>query len=349
MGEEVDKVKEITESQAQPVENVSKEPTLQDKIDKATDDFISALEDANKPDEKAEEAERQSDKATTDYLSWIDNVIKTVDEKRREAETLNAEQQVADKRIQQFAGIANAAAALINLAGTTKGASPASWTSPTNEFAARAQAAVRHREQVLDKLNNQLLTLQDQRGKVNQAYAASVAKRESTRAAQEAKTKADLAKYKYQSEISKIEAQNKIDVANINAQARQASIDAQNQRNDANLAYKYYKAGQDAAYKDAEAARKKAESDRNASRYGYDPSTGLWYDPETETWSRVRGGPKVSTKPSAADSPYWMGSRNDGAPTNYVEMPQSAEPAQTSAPTQKTEPKKSTQSIFDEL
>ena len=127
MGEEVDKVKEITESQTQPAENVSKEPTLQDKIDKATDDFISALEDANKPDEKAVEAEEQSDKATTDYLSWIDGVIKTVDAKRREAEALNAEQQVADKRIQQFAGIANAAAALINLAGTTKDADDQSY------------------------------------------------------------------------------------------------------------------------------------------------------------------------------------------------------------------------------
>lgn len=183
----------------------------------------------------------------------IDDYIATMEQSRKDA--LNrANTQVEDTRKASiFSGAAEAASALINLIGTTAGASNQQWQSPQGQLQSRLYEAIKQRESSIDNYNQLMGTLRQKRAALDANHTLTLAKYDKDKKTQElaerrleiqnataearqmlyqlqqlkllAKGTADEAKYEWEAKIAEQKYNNLVSQGH--------NIDAQTRRNNA--------------------------------------------------------------------------------------------------------------------
>lgn len=126
------------------------------KYDNNTSAYVEQLRQSN-------ENLKQAGMSYTEYVDGIMNEVKRQAEEQRKQNEAEAKQ---DRRLQLFGSITEAAANLANVIAVSKGASVATWKSQQNTWADRAAAARKEREAKLQKLDDQLKTLDQQKSQM---------------------------------------------------------------------------------------------------------------------------------------------------------------------------------------
>lgn len=124
------------------------------------------------------ESQKQEAKSLDDYIA-------TMEQSRQEV--LNrANNQVEDtKKASIFTGAAEAASALVNLIGTTAGASNQQWQSPQGQLQSRLYEAIKQRESSIDNYNQVMGTLKQKRAALDANHTLTLAKYDKDKKTQE--------------------------------------------------------------------------------------------------------------------------------------------------------------------
>lgn len=163
---------------------------LLNRYDNNTSAYAEQLRQSN-------EKLKQAGMSYTEYVDGIMNEVKRQAEEQRKQNEAEAKR---DSRLQLFGSITEAAANLANVIAVSKGASVATWKSQQNTWAERAAAARRERDAKLQRLDDQLKTLDQQKSqmrlqldKENAARDAQLAQLTSGRDDNRAKLAMDIA------------------------------------------------------------------------------------------------------------------------------------------------------------
>lgn len=105
-----------------------------------------------------------------------DKMITDMELSKQDYSNRTATQQKTNKATQLFGGITDAAASLVNIIGTTHGASPMKWESPQQGWAQKVDQITREREEKLDRYKNDLNTLRQKRAELKSAQTLAIAK-----------------------------------------------------------------------------------------------------------------------------------------------------------------------------
>lgn len=280
-----------------------------------TTDLVSQIEQNNT---KANDAATQ---LLDQIQKWEQDALAEADKKQKEAD-LKAQN---DYRTRLFGGIAEAAASLVNLFGTTAGASNQKFQSQQDTWAQRADAAARERESKIQNLREKQRALQQQIAQTKYAHDKDSADRASQLATLKA-NRADGA------------AKMRLDVTN-NAYKPIAAAN----EGLANLAAKNIQY-QKSNYNDNQLMKLK-----NAQA-GYDPETQKFYNPTTQKfdlpvpYSSYRTGKTNVTIAGARDALAIKAGYN-----SYEDYLQEKSSTERETKAQFEERKKGNKEIFDIL
>ena len=110
------------------------------------------------------------DQAEKDYDQIVSGMVAERDAYAKET----AKTQKENTNMQFYGGLAEAASALVNLIGTTKGAVSQKWESPLPRWAERADVLRKEREAKLKNYKDQITALQQAKNQINQKKASIV-------------------------------------------------------------------------------------------------------------------------------------------------------------------------------
>ena len=110
------------------------------------------------------------DQAEKDYDQIVSGMVAERDAYAKET----AKTQKENTNMQFYGGLAEAASALVNLIGTTKGAVSQKWESPLPRWAERADLLRKEREAKLKNYKDQITALQQAKNQINQKKASIV-------------------------------------------------------------------------------------------------------------------------------------------------------------------------------
>lgn len=212
--------------------------------------------------------------ADKNYSDIVNGWVSAAEARAKDQEKINQQQQARDNNLLMWGGIADAAAALVNLIGTTKGAVNQQRQSPQNAWSQRVDALRREREQKLENYRNQLKSMQETAASKDYAIAANAAKRELDKAVTLASRSDAASQAQYQGDLAAAKAGLEGTQAEINTGLKIASME-QSER-DSNRRF-----SKDAAAKDAEEKLKNKEFLAKWRIKGYDPETGKYRNPQT--------------------------------------------------------------------
>lgn len=212
--------------------------------------------------------------ADKSYSDIVNGWVSAAETRAKDQEKINQQQQARDKNLLMWGGIADAAAALVNLIGTTKGAVNQQRQSPQNAWSQRADALRREREQKLENYRNQLKSMQETAASKDYTIATNAAKRELDKAVTLASRSDAASQAQYQGDMAAAKAGLEGTQAGINTGLKIASME-QSER-DSNR--RFFK---DAAAKDAEEKLKNKEFLAKWRIKGYDPETDKFRNPQT--------------------------------------------------------------------
>lgn len=144
-------------------------------------------------------------------------------EKRRDDYRKQSRKEINQAEVSKtFAGATEAAAALVNLFGVSKGARPMTWNSPRSEMQGRVDLLKKEREQRLDKYQQMIASIKKQKDEIqglNQRAAINARSRENV-ADINARAKETAAGISADAQIRKAEIANESKLANIDAAQR---------------------------------------------------------------------------------------------------------------------------------
>lgn len=212
--------------------------------------------------------------ADKSYSDIVNGWVSAAETRAKDQEKINQQQQARDKNLLMWGGIADAAAALVNLIGTTKGAVNQQRQSPQNAWSQRVDALRREREQKLENYRNQLKSMQETAASKDYAIATNAAKRELDKAVTLASRSDAASQAQYQGDLAAAKAGLEGTQAEINTGLKIASME-QSER-DSNRRF-----SKDAAAKDAEENLKNKEFLAKWRIKGYDPETDKFRNPQT--------------------------------------------------------------------
>ena len=110
------------------------------------------------------------DQEEKDYDQIVSDMVAERDAYIKEA----AKTDKTNTNMQFYGGLAEAASALVNLIGTTKGAVSQKWKSPQPKWAERADKFRKEREAKLKKYNEQIAALQQAKNQIKQKKASII-------------------------------------------------------------------------------------------------------------------------------------------------------------------------------
>lgn len=110
------------------------------------------------------------DQEEKDYDQIVSDMVAERDAYIKEA----AKTDKTNTNMQFYGGLAEAASALVNLIGTTKGAVSQKWESPQPKWAERADKFRKEREAKLKKYNEQIAALQQAKNQIKQKKASVI-------------------------------------------------------------------------------------------------------------------------------------------------------------------------------
>lgn len=110
------------------------------------------------------------DQAEKDYDQIVSGMVAERDAYAKET----AKTEKENTNMQFYGGLAEAASALVNLIGTTKGAVSQKWESPLPRWAERADLLRKEREAKLKNYKDQITALQQAKNQINQKKASIV-------------------------------------------------------------------------------------------------------------------------------------------------------------------------------
>lgn len=212
--------------------------------------------------------------ADKNYSDIVNGWVSAAEARAKDQERINQQQQARDNKLIMWGGIADAAAALVNLIGTTKGAVNQQRQSPQNAWSQRVDALRREREQKLENYRNQLKSMQETAASKDYAIAANAAKRELDKAVTLASRSDAASQAQYQGDLAAAKAGLEGTQAEINTGLKIASME-QSER-DSNRRF-----SKDADAKDAEGKLKYKEFLAKWRIKGYDPETDKYRNPQT--------------------------------------------------------------------
>lgn len=212
--------------------------------------------------------------ADKNYSDIVNGWVSAAEARAKDQERINQQQQARDNNLLVWGGIADAAAALVNLIGTTKGAVNQQRQSPQNAWSQRVDALRREREQKLENYRNQLKSMQETAASKDYTIATNAAKRELDKAVTLASRSDAASQAQYQGDLAAAKAGLEGTQAEINTGLKIASME-QSER-DSNRRF-----SKDADAKDAEGKLKYKEFLAKWRIKGYDPETDKFRNPQT--------------------------------------------------------------------
>ena len=230
--------------------------------------------------DSANETARQAGITYADLVqTWIDAAQNEANAQRKR----NEAQDQRDNRVRMWGGIAEAASALVNLIGTTKGAASQKWESPQQKWAERADKLRREREKKLEDYRNQMKTLQQQKAQLVYSLGKDEAEREEKTATIMTGRDDQAAQQDYKSAV---------DAAQVKAQGTQQGIALGMQG--ANMLLNSENAAEGRRIQRESLEQRKKENEFTQRSYGFDPETNKWWNPKTKAYdldapSGVRG------------------------------------------------------------
>lgn len=230
--------------------------------------------------DSANETARQAGITYADLVqTWIDAAQNEANAQRKR----NEAQDQRDNRVRMWGGIAEAASALVNLIGTTKGAASQKWESPQPKWAERADKLRREREKKLEDYRNQMKTLQQQKAQLVYSLGKDEAEREEKTATIMTGRDDQAAQQAYKSAV---------DAAQVKAQGTQQGIALGMQG--ANMLLNSENAAEGRRIQRESLEQRKKENEFTQRSYGFDPETNKWWNPKTKAYdldapSGVRG------------------------------------------------------------
>ncbi len=253
-----------------------------DDINDATDAYAKSLKASN---EQQKSAMNEHNKALQDNYAQLKDMIsgwvKSAEEEKEAQRKRNEQSNRRDYQVRIFGGIAEAAAAIVNLVGTAHGASPMRWQSPQDRWAQRADQYRRERDAKLAKLDAQLKALDRQKAQLDFTMGKEQIERD------------------YKTKQAEISGDNEVAKAIYGGRVKAAQVQKEGNTRNISLAMQGLNTGRQ------EKSQKETESYRDFQRrlYGYDPETGLFYNSETKQFDRktpehIKGTPASKTNKS---------------------------------------------------
>lgn len=268
---------------------------LQDELKAAANEHVKAINNASDAYQQgyakrsaelkesldsANETAKQAGITYADLVqTWIDAAQDDADDQRKR----NEAQDIRDNKVRMWGGIAEAASALVNLIGTTKGAASQKWESPQQKWAERADKLRREREKKLEDYRNQMKTLQQQKAQLMYSLGKDEADRK-VRTATIMTGRGDQAALQaYKSAV---------DVAQVQAGGAQQGINLGMQG--INMLLNSENAAEGRSIQRESLEQRKKEDEFTQRSYGFDPETNKWWNPKTKAYdldapSGVRG------------------------------------------------------------
>lgn len=240
-------------------------------------------------------ADAKSQQAFSDFNAMLQGFESARQQEIARQEAANAKQTKQDQRLSQWGGIAEAAAALVNLLGTTDGAVSQQWASPQLEWAQRADTARRERDQKLENVRAQLENLQNQRAQLQMQYAQT----QGSQARQDAQARAQASNQSAQV------------LSNGVMQAAQTMLQGQGQQaqmalNGTQAGVSQYNSDRNYGLSASTNSRQQQEQGLKNYMYGYiDPKTGKYVAPRATPEERktYQDANRKSSGSSGSDNP----------------------------------------------
>lgn len=249
--------------------------------------FQQRTEQLNTAMTAANETAKQAGVTYVDMVQgWYDAAKAEAEEQRKR----NEAQEKRDLNYRMYGGLAEAASALVNLIGTTKGAVSQKWESPQQKWAERSDALRRERDKKLEDLRSQMKTLQQQKAQLQYNLGKDDADRQMQAATMAANRGDQAAQQRYQGEVAAAQAKAQ-GVQQGSALGMQGLNMLLNEKNAAE-GRKIQWAG--LAQQKENNKRLKEQNEFTQRSYGYDPDSGKWWNPKTKAYdldapSGVRG------------------------------------------------------------
>lgn len=260
--------------------------------------FQQRSEQLNAAITAANETAKQAGVTYVDMVQgWYDAAKAEAEEQRKR----NEAQEKRDLNYRMYGGLAEAASALVNLIGTTKGAVSQKWESPQQKWAERSDALRRERDKKLEDLRSQMKTLQQQKAQLQYNLGKDDADRQMQAATMAANRGDQAAQLRYQGEVAAAQAKAQGVQQGI-ALGMQGLNMLLNEKNAAE-GRKIQWAG--LAQQKENNKRLKEQDEFTQRSYGYDPDSGKWWNPKTKAYdldapADIRGD-KTTPKPKDLD------------------------------------------------
>lgn len=212
----------ITEEVDKSIQGVDYDKVIQNDVQDLNAQLNSAV------DTNRQQIEDSYDNAAFD----IDKMISSARISRQEQKNAAKEEEKTARQTSRFGGLAEAAAALVNLIGTTKGAANQTWQSPLPGLQQRIDQIMREREAKLDKYNEQIQSIREKRSALDMARTEALNKYDQNKVSQQ------IALNKQQMDLNQAASKQYIDMQNL--LMKQVGVQQKDQQAFANTMNKFY-------------------------------------------------------------------------------------------------------------
>ncbi len=254
-------------------------------LESATSEYQDALNaNAERQKQSADNYVSAQNANENQYKAMLASWLEEAKQEREEQRKKNEQQNKSDYRTRLFGGIADASAAIANLIGTVHGASPIKWQSQQEKWAKKADEYRKERDAKLQTLDAQLKALDRQKAQLEYAMGKDSAERA---------YKVEQADINNANAVAKVGYDGAVNSAKVKNVGKDKSLSLAMQG--LNMGRYETNKGKDDAYRRYQQAL-----------HGYDPETGLFYNPSTGEYDSQIPLVSPSGKSTAKDT------KNDG-------------------------------------
>lgn len=245
----------------------------QNNVNTATNELVanrnSVSADLQSALSEAEDKRAQAAKTYSEIVRGMQADAKMRIENQKNADKMNA---ARDSKLSLFGGIADAAAALVNLIGTSKGANSAQYASPQPAWQERINALRKEREARIERYKNEADALEEQSARLDYSTALDLSNAEKEDAIKIAARNDETNSLNHQSAIQSAKTGLEAKLADTNLELQGIKIENEAQaRRERNAAT--------AANNAATQALKYQDLVAKWRNKGYDIETGKWKNP----------------------------------------------------------------------
>ena len=245
----------------------------QNNVNTATNELVanrnSVSADLQSALSEAEDKRAQAAKTYSEIVRGMQADAKMRIENQKNADKMNA---ARDSKLSLFGGIADAAAALVNLIGTSKGANSAQYASPQPAWQERINALRKEREARIERYKNEADALEEQSARLDYSTALDLSNAEKEDAIKIAARNDETNSLNHQSAIQSAKTGLEAKLADTNLELQGIKIENEAQaRRERNA--------ETAANNAATQALKYQDLVAKWRNKGYDIETGKWKNP----------------------------------------------------------------------